>query len=51
MDFGIPADWHFFATVHGKGPCDGVRGTLKRIIASQSAEAIWKANSDAKTIL
>ncbi|KAJ8937913.1 hypothetical protein NQ318_000686 [Aromia moschata] len=23
-DFGIPAQWHFFATAHGKGPCDGV---------------------------
>ena len=21
---GISAEWHFFATSHGKGPCDGV---------------------------
>lgn len=29
-DFGCSAEWHFFATSHGKGPCDGVGGTLKR---------------------
>ena len=33
-DFGIEAEWHFFATSHGKGrgkgPCDGVGGTVKR---------------------
>jgi hypothetical protein len=23
-DFGASAEWHFFATSHGKGPCDGV---------------------------
>jgi hypothetical protein len=28
-DFQINAEWHFFATSHGKGPCDGVRGTIK----------------------
>ncbi|KAJ8940674.1 hypothetical protein NQ318_017723, partial [Aromia moschata] len=27
---GIPAQWHFFATAHGKGPCDGIGGTIKR---------------------
>ncbi|KAJ8688649.1 hypothetical protein QAD02_024444 [Eretmocerus hayati] len=32
-DFGIPAEWHFFATSHGKGPCDGVGGTLKRAVS------------------
>jgi hypothetical protein len=30
-DFGLPAEWHFFATSHGKGPCDGVGGTVKRL--------------------
>ncbi|KAK3914359.1 Latrophilin Cirl [Frankliniella fusca] len=29
-DFGVPAEWHYFATSHGKGPCDGLAGTLKR---------------------
>ena len=29
-DFGIKADWSFWATSHGKGPWDGVGGKLKR---------------------
>lgn len=33
QDFGVPAEWHFFATAHDKGPCDGVGGTLKRLAA------------------
>jgi hypothetical protein len=23
-DFGVPAEWHFFATSYGKSACDGV---------------------------
>lgn len=30
-DFDVTAEWHFFATAHGKGPCDGVAGTVKRL--------------------
>ena len=30
QDFGIGAEWHFFATSHGKGPSDGIGGTIKR---------------------
>jgi hypothetical protein len=37
-DFGIPAEWHFFATSHGKGPCDGVGGTVKRLAARASLQ-------------
>ena len=54
LDYGIPAEWHFFATSHGKGPCDGVGGTLKRMVSRaslESATAIWKSNSDIQTIL
>lgn len=29
QDFGIRAEWHFFATAHGKGPCDGLGGMVK----------------------
>lgn len=29
-DFGITADWSYFATSHGKGPVDGIGGTVKR---------------------
>lgn len=38
QDFGIPAEWHFFATAHGKGPCDGVGGTVKRLAARASLQ-------------
>ena len=31
-DFGVDAEWHFFATSHGKSPCDGVGGTVKRLV-------------------
>ena len=29
-DFGVTAEWHNFATSHGKSTCDGVGGTVKR---------------------
>ncbi|KAJ8677797.1 hypothetical protein QAD02_013584 [Eretmocerus hayati] len=29
-DFGVVAEWHFHATAHGKGACDGVGANLKR---------------------
>lgn len=29
-DFGINAVWHFFATAHGKSPCDALGGAFKR---------------------
>jgi len=35
-DFGMDAEWHFFATSHGKGPCDGLGGTIKRLAARAS---------------
>ncbi|XP_074109255.1 uncharacterized protein LOC141534013 [Cotesia typhae] len=37
-DFDIPAEWHFFATAHGKGPCDGIGGILKRLAARASLQ-------------
>ena len=37
-DYKIRAEWHFFATSHGKGPCDGVGGTLKRLAARASLQ-------------
>lgn len=37
-DFGIPAEWNFFATAHGKGPCDGLGGTVKRLAARASLQ-------------
>lgn len=35
-EYGITAEWHFHATSHGKGPCDGIGGTLKRKAARAS---------------
>lgn len=35
-DFNVNAQWHFFATSHGKGPCDGLGGTIKRLAARAS---------------
>ena len=38
-DFGIEAEWHFFATSHGKSSCDGIGGTVKRLVARASLQA------------
>ena len=35
-DFGVEAAWSFFATSHGKSPCDGIGGTVKRSTALES---------------
>ena len=39
QDFDIDAEWHFFATSHGKSPCDGIGGTVKRLVARASLQA------------
>ena len=31
-DNKLAATWHFFATSHGKSPCDGLGGTSKRLL-------------------
>jgi len=36
IDFGIKALWSFFATSHGKSPCNGIGGTVKRSTAMES---------------
>lgn len=38
QDFGISAEWHFYATAHGKSTCDGIGGTLKRLAARASLQ-------------
>ena len=49
MDFGIPAEWQFHATAHGKGPCDGIGGNLKRLarasLQASSKDAILTADA------
>ena len=36
----MTAEWHFFATSHGKSPCDGIGGTVKRLAARVSLQAV-----------
>ena len=36
QDFGYHATWNFFATSHGKSPCDAIGGTIKRKLYSES---------------
>lgn len=33
-------EWHFFATSHGKGPCDGIGGAFKRNATRASQQII-----------
>lgn len=37
-EFNVDAEWHFFATCHGKGPCDALGGVLKRNAAKASLQ-------------
>lgn len=37
-EFGIDAEWIFFATSHGKSSCDGIGGTVKRVTARASLQ-------------
>ena len=39
-DFGVTAEWNFFATSHGKNACDGIGGTLKRCVAKASLQRV-----------
>lgn len=38
-DFGTEAEFHFHATAHGKGPCDGLGGNLKRLASRASLQS------------
>ena len=37
-DFSVEAEWHFYATAHGKGPCDGLGATVKRAAVRASLQ-------------
>ncbi len=39
-DFGVNCIWSFFATSHGKSPCDGIGGTVKRLTARASLQRV-----------
>ena len=54
IDFGIPAQWHFSATSHGKGDCDGLGGTVKRLAAlvmEDAASVITATCSSVKGVI
>lgn len=34
-DFDMAAEWHFFATSHGKNACDEVGATIEQILSAQ----------------
>lgn len=38
QDFDLKAEWHFFATSHGKNACDGVGRTIKHLAAHASLQ-------------
>ena len=38
VDFQVPCEWVFFATSHGKSPCDGLGGTTKRLTTRASLQ-------------
>jgi len=37
-NFGVKAEWHFSVTSHGKGPFDGLGGTVNRLAACASLQ-------------
>ena len=39
QDHSLKAEWHFFATNHGKSPYEGVGGTVKHLVANASLKA------------
>jgi hypothetical protein len=38
FDFTVDGEWHFFASCHGKGSCDGVRAIFKRCSRNASLQ-------------
>jgi hypothetical protein len=42
VDFGLAAKWSFFATSHGKSPCDGVGGNIKRTVTRHNLHNPYK---------
>lgn len=48
-DFGIYADWHFFAFSHGKCPNDGIREIVKKLAAKANLQRIAEPTATLKT--
>lgn len=51
IDFGYDCEWHFHATSHGKGPCDGLGGTLKRCATRASLAWEYECQIDSAKLL
>lgn len=49
-DFGIEAEWHFFATSHGKSPCDALGGTFKRNARNHNMKSPTSGVTNAKNL-
>ncbi|XP_071944232.1 uncharacterized protein [Antedon mediterranea] len=43
-DFGLDAEWNFFATSHGKSACDGIGGTVKRLVTKRSLQRLTECH-------
>ena len=43
-DFNLSAEWLFFATSHGKSPCDGIGGLLKELCQESFSGQILDVN-------
>ncbi|XP_047126478.1 uncharacterized protein LOC124807875 [Hydra vulgaris] len=41
-EFSLKIEWNFFATSHGKSPCDGIGGTVKRLTAQESLKRPYR---------
>jgi hypothetical protein len=39
-DFNSEVVWNYFASSHGKDPCDGIGGTVKRLAAKASLQHV-----------
>ena len=39
-NFELVASWVFFATSHGKSPCDGIGGTVKHVVTKESLQKL-----------
>lgn len=41
IENNFEVEWHFFATCHGKGPCDAIGGTFKRMASRVSLQRVY----------
>jgi len=49
--YGIWAEWHFYSMVLGKGVCDGLVGTVKKLTAHASLQSPYvDQNNDTKAV-